>query len=139
MPTVFTRILAGDIPGTFVYRDELCACFLTINPITDGHVLLCPTAEIDRWTDLPATLSDHLFSRAHQISQCLQDAFDCERVGLVIAGFEVPHCHIHLIPTQTMNDLSFANAAESVARERLEQNASKIRAAMLRHGMTPAN
>ncbi|MBM3638860.1 MAG: HIT family protein [Actinobacteria bacterium] len=135
MTTVFTRILTGDIPGTFVYRDEFCACFLTINPISDGHVLLCPIEEIDKWTDLPAQLSNHLFSRAHEISQCLQDAFSCERVGLIIAGFEVPHCHIHLIPTQTMDDLSFANAADSVTRDRLEQIAVRIREAMARHGM----
>jgi len=139
VPTVFTRILAGDIPGTFVYRDELCASFLTINPITDGHVLLCPVQEVDKWTDLSASLSDHLFSRAHEISRCLQDAFECERIGLVIAGFEVPHCHIHLIPTRTIDDLSFANAAESVPRERLEENAMKIRAAMTRHGVTPSH
>jgi len=135
VPTIFTRILAGDIPGTFVYRDDLCACFLTINPIADGHVLLCPIAEIDRWTDLPAHLSNHLFAQAREISHCIQDAFECERVGLIIAGFEVPHCHIHLIPTQTMDDLSFANAADSVPRERLEHNAAKIRDAMARHGM----
>lgn len=135
MPTVFTRILTGDIPGTFVYRDEFCACFLTINPISDGHVLLCPIEEIDKWTDLPTQLSHHLFSRAHEISQCLQDAFSCERVGLIIAGFEVPHCHIHLIPTQTMDDLSFANAADSVTRDRLDHNAARIREAMARHGI----
>jgi len=139
MPTVFTRILAGEIPGTFVYRDDLCACFLTINPITDGHVLLCPVEEVDKWTDLPATIAGHLFSRAHEISRSLQVAFECERVGLVIAGFEVPHCHLHLIPTRSMEDLSFANAADSVPRERLEQNAVRIRAAMAKLGMTASH
>ena len=134
---MFTRILAGEFPGTFVYRDEFCASFLTINPIAEGHLLLCPVSEVDKWTDLNPTLSSHLFDVARSLARALEKAFVCERVGLIIAGFEVPHCHIHLIPTASMNDLSFANAASHVDRDTLEAHASLIRSAMKQLGMSP--
>lgn len=130
MTTIFTRIINGDIPGTFVYRDELCVAFLSINPMADGHVLVVPKEEVDHWIDLSPELSTHLFSVSHNISQALARAFPCERVGLIIAGYEVNHCHIHLIPTQSMSQLNFANAAASISRETLEMNASLITKAL---------
>lgn len=126
MTTIFTRIINGEIPGTFVYRDERCAVFLSINPLADGHVLVVPVEEVDHWIDLPVELSTHLFAVSHRVSKALAMAFPCERVGLIIAGYEVNHCHIHLIPTQSMHELNFANAAPSVSRETLETNAQKI-------------
>ena len=126
MSTVFTKIIEGLIPGTFVYRDEICVAFLSINPLADGHVLVVPIQETDQWTDLSLEVSQHLFAVSHRISQVLAQAFPCERVGLIIAGYEINHCHIHLIPTQSMHDLDFANAAASITREQLESNASKI-------------
>jgi histidine triad (HIT) family protein len=128
MSTVFTKIIEGQIPGTFVYKDDLCVVFLSINPIADGHVLVVPIEEVDRWTDLSPELSQHLFAVSHRISRVLSLAFPCERVGLIIAGFEVNHCHIHLIPTQSMRDLDFANASNSITREALEEHASRITA-----------
>ena len=119
MPTLFTRILNGDIPGTFVYRDDQCAAFMSINPLGDGHVLVIPVEEVDHWVDLSPSLSQHLFTISHRISAALQRAFPCERVGLIIAGYEVNHCHIHLIPTQNIGQFNFANAASSVPRETL--------------------
>ena len=126
MTTIFTRIINGDIPGTFVYRDEACVAFMSINPMADGHVLVVPRDEVDHWVDLSPYLSSHLFEVSHRISRALQRAFPCERVGLIIAGYEVPHCHIHLIPTENMGQLSFANAATTVDREVLEANARRI-------------
>lgn len=130
MPTIFTQILNGDIPGTFVYRDDMCAAFLSINPLADGHVLVIPVEEVDHWVDLSPALSQHLFEVSHLISKALATAFPCERVGLIIAGYEVNHCHIHLIPTQHLGQFNFANAAISVSREELEMHAEKIRAAL---------
>lgn len=127
MPTLFTHIINGDIPGTFVYRDDLCVAFLSINPLADGHLLVVPIEEIDHWVDLSTELSQHLFSVSHRISKALEDAFPCERVGLIIAGYEVNHCHIHLIPTQNLSQFNFANAAASISREDLEATAEKIR------------
>lgn len=132
MTTIFTRIINGDIPGTFVYRDDLCVAFLSINPMADGHVLVVPIEEVDHWIDLSPELSAHLFKVSHHISQALARAFPCERVGLIIAGYEVNHCHIHLIPTQSMSQLNFANAAASISRETLETNAMRITEALAR-------
>lgn len=130
MPTVFTRIIDGEIPGTFVWRDELCVAFLSINPMSTGHVLVVPRAEIDHWLDCPEDLSDHLFRVARLIGDAQTQAFKCERVGVIIAGYEVPHAHIHVIPTTDLSQLSFANAAASVEREDLEAAAERLRAAL---------
>lgn len=130
MTTVFTRIINGEIPGTFVHRDDLCVAFMSINPLADGHVLVVPVAEHDRWTDVPSDLSRHLFDVAHRIGRALSSAFPCERVGLVIAGYEIDHCHIHVVPTTSMHDLNFANAAASVDRATLEANAARTIAAL---------
>lgn len=126
MPTLFTRILNGDIPGTFVYRDDQCAAFLSINPLADGHVLVVPVEEVDHWVDLSPALSEHLFTVSHRLGIAIQRAFPCERVGMIIAGYEINHCHIHLIPTQNIGQFNFANAAATVERDVLEQQASKI-------------
>ncbi len=130
MTTVFTRIIRGEIPGTFVYKDEACVAFMSINPMADGHVLVIPRDEVDHWVDLSPYMATHLFEVSHRISKALHKAFPCERVGLIIAGYEVNHCHIHLIPTNNMGQLSFANAAASVDRETLENNAEKIISAL---------
>lgn len=127
MATIFTRIIEGQIPGTFVWRDEVCVAFMSINPIAPGHTLVVPRAEVDHWIDLLEDVAQHLYRVSHVIGRAQQAAFDCERVGLIVAGFEVPHTHIHVIPTRSMADLSFANAAVSVSREALDASASAIR------------
>ena len=130
MPTIFTRIINGEIPGTFVYRDEHCVAFLSINPLASGHTLVVPVAEVDHWVDLPVDLAAHLFSVAHRIGRAQQAAFGCERVGVIIAGYEVPHAHIHLVPTVHMGQLDFANAAGGVERSALDSSAHAIRIAL---------
>jgi histidine triad (HIT) family protein len=124
--TLFTRIIQGQIPGTFVYRDDLCVAFMTINPITAGHVLVVPIDEVDEWTDLSSELRSQLFIVAAQIGEAQKMAFKCERIALIIAGFEVPHCHLHLIPSNSMADLNFENAVTSANRDDLEQSSSLI-------------
>ena len=124
--TLFTRIIQGQIPGTFVYRDDLCVAFMTINPITAGHVLVVPIDEVDEWTDLSSELRSQLFKVAAQIGEAQKMAFKCERIALIIAGFEVPHCHLHLIPSNSMADLNFENAVTSANRDDLEQTSSLI-------------
>ena len=130
MTTIFTRIINREIPGTFVHEDEYCVAFMSINPLADGHVLVIPRQEVDHWVDLPSALAAHLFAVSHTISMALTKAFPCERVGLIIAGYEVNHCHIHLVPTDDMSQLSFANAAGSIERSTLEANAARIIAAL---------
>ena len=127
MPTIFTRIIDGGIPGTFVHRDDRCVAFMSINPLAHGHTLVVPIAEVDHWIDLDPDLSAHLFDVAHRVGRAQRAAFGCARVGLIVAGFEVPHAHIHVIPTEHMGHLDFRNAAASVSPEELESAAAAIR------------
>lgn len=110
MPSVFTRILDGELPGRFVLRDARCAAFLTVAPLRPGHVLVVPVEEIDSWLDLPPDLAGHLVLVAQQVGRAVQAAFGSARVGLVVAGLEVPHAHLHVVPVDTMADLDFARA-----------------------------
>ena len=126
MPSVFKMIIQGDLPGTFVWRDERCAAFMSINPIAHGHTLVVPNEEIDHWLDIPLDLQQHLFEVARRIGEAQQRAFRTTRIGLIIAGFEVPHMHIHVIPAQEMSDMDFANAARSVEQPELESAANAI-------------
>ena len=132
---MFTRVIDGEIPGTFVWKDEHCVAFLSINPLKRGHTLVVPRMEIDHWLDCPPELSAHLFAVARDIGSALQRAFQPTRIGLVIAGLEVPHLHIHLVPIDGVHDLDFANAARSVEREQLEEVASAIRAELESMGL----
>jgi histidine triad (HIT) family protein len=127
MTTVFTRIITGEFPGTFVWRDDLCVAFLSINPLAHGHTLVVPIEEIDHWDDCPPKLAAHLFSVSHTIARAQRIAFECDRVGLIIAGYEVPHAHIHLVPTTSMSQMMFENAAHSVDRDSLNTAAHSIR------------
>jgi diadenosine tetraphosphate (Ap4A) HIT family hydrolase len=130
MSTVFTRIIDGELPGTFVWRDERCVAFLSINPMAHGHTLVVPIEEVDHWVDASPELVAHLFEVTRVIGLAQRDAFHCDRVGVIIAGYEVPHTHVHVIPTHSMSELSFANAAASVDREALDAAATAIRTAL---------
>ncbi|HEX5694879.1 MAG TPA: HIT family protein [Acidimicrobiia bacterium] len=127
MPTLFTRIIAGDIPGTFVWKDDECVAFMSINPLRRGHTLVVPREEVNHWFDCPPDLMSHLAQVCQQIGKAQQQAFQPTRVGLMIAGLEVPHLHLHLVPIDGVHDLDFANAAASVDREDLEDAAASIR------------
>jgi len=132
--TIFTKIIDGEIPGAFVWRDDRCVAFLSINPLRPGHTLVVPRQEVDLWTDCPSDLRDHLFDVSQTIARAVQQVFSPNRVGLIIAGLEVPHLHIHLVPIDGVHDLDFANAAVSVDLEELDESASSIRSAMASEG-----
>ena len=134
MPTVFSLIIAGRIPGTFVWRDERCVAFMSINPMAHGHTLVVPVEELDHWVDGDPELVAHLFEVTRIIGVAQRAAFGCERVGVILAGYEVPHTHVHVIPTNDMRELSFANAAGSVDRATLEAAAEAIRVELRRMG-----
>lgn len=127
MATIFTRIIEGEIPGTFIWRDPECVAFMSINPIRTGHVLVVPRDEVDHWLDCPPDLLAHLFEVAREIGRAMEQVYRPERIGLIVAGLEVSHLHIHVIPIDSESDLSFANAATSVEREELEEAAGSIR------------
>jgi diadenosine tetraphosphate (Ap4A) HIT family hydrolase len=130
MPTLFTKIIQGEIPGRFVWRDDEVVAFLTINPITPGHTLVVPVAEVDHWLDLDPALSARCFEVAQTIGRAQMAAFSPARVGLIIAGLEVPHAHLHLIPIESEGDLSFSKADPNPAPEELDEAADRLRAAL---------
>lgn len=134
MTTVFSMIIRGELPGMFVWRDDAVAAFMSINPLARGHVLVVPIAEVDHWIDADAQLSARLFEVARAIGIAQATVFACERVGLVIAGYEVPHAHVHVIPTNSMSQLSFANAATTFDPVDLEAAAESIRAQLRANG-----
>jgi len=136
MPTIFTKIIEGEIPGTFVWRDPECAAFMSINPLRPGHVLVVPRAEVDHWLDCPPDLRDHMMTVSQTIGRAIMDVYEPARVGFMIAGLEVPHLHVHLVPIDGMGDLDFANAAASVDRDDLEAQARSIREALISMGAT---
>jgi histidine triad (HIT) family protein len=130
MPTVFTRIMNGELPGRFVWEDDRCTAFLSIAPLAPGHVLVVPRAEIDHWIDAPEDLFAHLMTVARRLGLALQRAFAPEKVGMMIAGLEVPHLHVHLVPINSVHDLDFANADPSASAEALDGVAARIAAAL---------
>jgi histidine triad (HIT) family protein len=130
MASVFTLIMEGKIPGNFVYQDDIAVAILTIQPIREGHVLVIPRAEVDQWSDLPAETAAHLMTVSHKIANAMKTLFPCTRIGLMIAGLEVPHTHIHLVPIDSMDDLNFA-FAKNVESAVLKKTAEKILAALI--------
>ena len=130
MTTLFTKIINGDLPGRFVYRDDLCVAFLTIAPICPGHTLVVPRLEVDHWVDLPDELAGHLAIVARKIGAAQMSVFEAERISLIIAGLEVPHTHLHVLPITSEADIDFRKANSAVDPADLDQAARAIRAAL---------
>lgn len=130
MASVFTLIINGELPGRFVWEDEHCVAFLTINPLTPGHTLVVPRAEIDEWTDVDADLWAHLSAVAHKVGQAVKEAFGNTRVGLVVAGYEVAHCHLHVFGADSMDQFDFAKVDPDPDPAELDDAAVRIRAAL---------
>ncbi|MHB8589128.1 MAG: HIT family protein [Candidatus Dormibacteraceae bacterium] len=109
MASIFSRIIAGELPARFVWKDDSCVAFLSIRPLRPGHTLVVPRAEIDHWLDLDAGLLAHLAETAQAVGKAQMAGFRPARVGVMLAGLEVPHCHIHVVPIRGVNDLDFGN------------------------------
>ncbi len=131
MASVFTMIIAGDIPGHFVYRDDTCVAFLSIDPLSPGHTLVVPIAEVDHWIDLDADLATHLMLVAQRVAKAIDTVYQPKKVGLMIAGLEVPHVHLHVTQVNSVTDLDFANARRADDSD-LAVTAAGLSAAMTR-------
>ena len=129
MPTLFTRIINGELPGRFVYTDDQVVAFLSIAPLNPGHALVVPRAEVDQWTDADGPLLHHLMDVAQRIGDAAKRAFEAPRAGVVIAGLEVPHLHIHVFPAWSESDFDFARAKPATDEE-LDRAADRLRAAL---------
>ncbi len=108
MASVFTMIINRDLPGRFVYEDDDVVAFLTIEPMTQGHTLVVPRAEIDNWQDVDPAAFGHVMAVSQRIGRAVCKAFDTERSGVIIAGLEVPHLHVHVFPARHLTDFGFA-------------------------------
>ncbi|MCC7145053.1 MAG: HIT family protein [Phycisphaeraceae bacterium] len=129
MPTLFTKIINGELPARFVYKDDLVVAFLTVAPLKPGHTLVVPRAEVDHWINLEPAVAQHLMVVAQAVGKAIQKAFKPAKIGLTVLGLEVPHVHLHLVPIQREADMHMANqnrnpdpadmdrAAEAIRRE----------------------
>lgn len=129
MTSIFTRIIRKELPGHFVWEDEQCVAIMTIHPVRAGHLMVIPRDEVDHWDDLDPEVAAHLMRVSQRIARVQKRVYGCARIGLIIAGLEVPHTHLHLIPTDAMSDLDFSRAVAADA-DTLAREAERIRAAL---------
>lgn len=132
--SVFTKIIDGEIPANMVWSDDQVVAFLSVNPLGAGHTLVVPRAEVDQWLDADPELLDHLTSVAHAVGDAIREVYAPPRVGLVIAGFEVPHLHVHVFPATDLASFDFANAAASVDNAEQVRHRDALRAALRKAG-----
>lgn len=135
MPSLFTKIINGEVPGKFVYKDEHVVAFMTISPISAGHTLVVPRQEIDHWIDMPPEVAEHVILASQIVGRGIQKAFDPIKVGVMVAGLEVPHVHYHLIPIHKISDLNFDLQKNDTSPDDLEDAARKIRTALKELGL----
>jgi histidine triad (HIT) family protein len=129
MASIFTRIINGEIPCHKVGEDDRFLAFLDISPLREGHTLVVPKLEVDRFFDLPADLLAGIMPFAQEVATRIQRACPCDRVGLAVIGLEVPHAHVHLIPIDRMSDMDFTREKLKLSPEQLASIAERIRRA----------
>ncbi len=129
MASIFTRIIQGEIPCHKVGEDDRYLAFLDISPLREGHTLVVPKLEVDRFFDLPADLLAGIMPFAQEVAARIQRAIPCDRVGVAVIGLEVPHAHVHLIPIDRMSDMDFTREKLKLTPEQLASIAERIRRA----------
>jgi diadenosine tetraphosphate (Ap4A) HIT family hydrolase len=130
MASVFTKIINGELPGRFVYEDDDIVAFLTIEPMTQGHTLVVPRAEIDQWQDIDSETLNKVMGVAQLIGKAVCKAFRAQRAGVIIAGLEVPHLHVHVFPAYNLTDFGFANVERNPSQKSLDEAQAKIKGAL---------
>ncbi|MEE2032681.1 HIT family protein [Rhodococcus chondri] len=130
MASVFSKIISGEFPGRFVWQDDDVVSFLTINPFTEGHVLVVPRQEVDHWQNIDDDLWAKVNGVARILGRAVCAAYDAPRAGLMIAGLEVPHLHLHVFPAYSLGDFDFASAEKNPSPESLDRAQDNIRAAL---------
>ncbi|AUH67997.1 MULTISPECIES: HIT family protein [Gordonia] len=130
MPSVFTHIINGDLPGRFVWKDGVSVGFMTIAPVTPGHVLVVPRKEIDHWEQIDTPTFTHMTDVSQKIGRAVKDAFDAPRMGMLIAGLEVPHLHIHVFPAHSLESFDLTKADQNPSPESLDDAAERIRVSL---------
>jgi histidine triad (HIT) family protein len=130
MSTVFTKIIDGELPGRFVWSDERAVAFLSVNPLGPGHTLVVPREEVDHWVDAGGELVAHLTAVSKAVAVAVRTIWQPPRVGLMVAGFEVPHLHLHVFPAWDMSAFDFANAARTVDAAEQDAHRDRLRATL---------
>jgi diadenosine tetraphosphate (Ap4A) HIT family hydrolase len=130
MASVFTKIINGELPGRFVYEDDDIVAFLTIQPMTQGHTLVVPRAEIDQWQDIDPETLNKVMGVAQLIGKAVCRAFGAQRAGVIIAGLEVPHLHVHVFPAYNLTDFGFATVDRNPSQVSLDAAQAKIKDAL---------
>jgi histidine triad (HIT) family protein len=125
--SIFSKIIAGELPARFVWKDDSCVAFLSIRPLRPGHVLVVPREEIDHWIDLDVDLLAHVAETAQAIGKAQMAGFKPARIGVMLAGLEVPHCHIHVVPIRGVHDLDFDNQDPDPDPAMMEDAAATLR------------
>jgi histidine triad (HIT) family protein len=130
MASIFSKIVAGDIPCYRIAENDRYLAFLDISPLRKGHTLVIPKKEVDELFDLDADTYSGLMDFARDVATALKKAVPCNRIGLCVIGLEVPHAHIHLIPINSENDMNFRNEKLVLSKEEFETLAATIRTAL---------
>ena len=129
MPSIFSRIVAGEIPCHKIAEDDRFLAFLDIMPLAEGHTLVIPKMEVDRYFDLPDDILRDINVFARDVALRLERAIPCERVGVAVIGLEVPHAHVHLIPLNGVADINFERPKLQLSQDELAATAEKVRQA----------
>ena len=130
MATLFSRIVSGEIPAHKVAENEEFLAFLDINPLVMGHTLVIPKQEIDYIFDVPDDMLARMITFSKETGKAIEISVNCKRIGLAVIGLEVPHCHIHLVPLNEMDDINFSRPKLQPEQENLKEMAEKIRSHM---------
>ncbi|MDR6639351.1 HIT family protein [Paenarthrobacter nitroguajacolicus] len=130
MSTLFTRIIDGEIPGRFVWKDDEVVAFLTIAPLTQGHTLVVPREEVGSWTHASPELLAKVMDVAQSIGKVQEELFDAKRVGVLMEGFEVEHLHVHVWPAYSTADFEVHNVDHNPDPAIMDATAVKLRAAL---------
>ena len=129
MATIFSKIIAGEIPSYKIAENDLFYAFLDINPLVKGHTLVVPKQEVDYIFNLEDTAIAGINIFAKKVAKAIEAAIPCKRIGVTVIGLEVPHAHIHLIPINKESDLYFSNPKQTLPPEEMEKIAQSIRTA----------
>ena len=124
--TIFSKIIKGEIPSYKIAENEKFYAFLDINPLVEGHTLVIPKLEVDKFLDMPDNYLSNILLFAKPIASAIERSFPCKRCGLSVIGLEVPHAHLHLIPLNTMDDINFTRKKLSLTPEQLKEAQQKI-------------
>ncbi|MCC7408358.1 MAG: HIT family protein [Phycisphaeraceae bacterium] len=135
MPTIFTKIINGEIPGRFVYKDDRVVAFLTIAPLKPGHTLVVPRQEVEHWIDLDPATAGRLITVAQKVGRAIHAGFPCRKVAITVLGLEVPHVHFHLVPIDAETEMHMDRQDHHAKPADLDRAAATLRAELKKQGV----